>query len=104
MGQTGKRREDRAAVLVTTRRSTESQRSGRKRDFKFGNRAQSAEACETQKGLNKLVHLKDGARQGHLHATRLIVEQRAVGADGLTVHSSKPGGGQPDIFARCNVR
>jgi hypothetical protein len=33
--QTGKRREHRAAVLVTTRRSTESQRSGRKRDFKF---------------------------------------------------------------------
>ena len=45
--QTGKRREDRAAVLVTTRLSTESHRSGCKRDFKFGNRAQSAEACET---------------------------------------------------------
>ncbi len=39
VGQTGKHREDRAAVLVAARRSTESQRSGRKRDFKFRNRA-----------------------------------------------------------------
>ena len=46
--QTGKRREDREAVLVvTTRLSTESHRSEHKRDFKFGNRAKSAEACET---------------------------------------------------------
>ena len=73
MVQTGKRREHRAAVLVTTRRSTESQRSGRKRDFKF-----------RKSRKEKNVHLKDEARQGHLLARRLLAVQRAVGATSVT--------------------